>query len=46
MNFEGTYLRDGWVDSTKIGMDCVLPQGTFHSKNVAVLFRHYQVTDA
>jgi len=29
----------------KFEMECVLPQGTFHSKNGAVLFWHYWVTD-
>jgi len=41
-NFEGVYLHDGWANSAKI-LDA-LPQGSFHSKNIEVPFRHYQIT--
>jgi len=30
----------------KFGIECVLPQGTYHSKNGVVLLRHCRVTDA
>ena len=35
-----------WQIRWKFGMECVLFQGTFHSKNGAVSFRRYRVTDA
>jgi len=35
----------GWI-RLKFWMECFLPRGTFHSKNGAVLFRYYRVTDA
>jgi len=33
-----------WI-RLKFGMECALPWRIFHSKNGAVLFRHYRVTD-
>ena len=46
VNFEDAYLRDSWADSTEIWNEMCAPRGTFHSKNGAVLFRRYRVTDA
>ena len=33
-----------WI-RLKFGMECILPQGTFHSKNGAVLLSYYLVID-
>ena len=44
MNFEGTYLRNGLADSTKIWG--VPPRRNLHSKIRMFQFRDYQATDA